>query len=258
MAHSYALEHVMTYMRTHFLTLHQLSQTSEMPEAEIQNLILSGCIPGASYTARETVTFSSSLGVTSEMDAGRILEFHSPSTIEWIRLAEKLVHETSAGNLLHVAQLMHFHFESEFALALKEFEAHKYGFTHCFLADNELSRDRLHSVVQHEWNNVLKGAYGLCLRVPVSARAVVQKGTLIARISDLTRNGHKDTLSPEEKEQLIACMKEFNNVVSEFSPHDRENSTRKRYFDDLITKYGLQDHFQRLPYPCIEESINFV
>lgn len=253
MSQNYSLDHVMTYMRTHFLTLSQLAGESQTSICEIHNLILSGCIPAASYMVRETVTLNSALNETVEVDADNVIEYHSPSTVDWIRLAEKLAKETSDGNLLHVAQLMRFHFESEFALALKEFDGIRYGYSGCFLSESELSRDRLHQVVNEEWNKVLKGAYGISLRLPVSARSIVRKGVTIARLAELTHNGAKDVLTEEERLKVIEAMKEFNSIVSEFSPHDRIHSLRKRYFDDFVTKYGLQDHFQRVLYPRSDE-----
>lgn len=249
MAYSYSLEHVQTYLQTHFLTLDRLAEVSRVSQAEVHDLVRHGCIPGPTYYSRCSITFSCANSDPVEVDDQAVTEYYSPSTVEWIRLAEQLASESSERNLLHLASLMRFHFESEFALALKELPAFRYGFRDYFLSENEISRDQFHRRVLEEWQHVLRGSYGKCLRIPVTARSIVRKGIVSAKIMEITNHVQKEVLTKQEHDDLIEAMHEFNDVVSEFSPHDRMTSSRKRLFDDLITKYGLQDHFQRKAYP---------
>lgn len=249
MSYTFSLDHVQTYLHTHFLTLERLAEAAQVSATEVHDLVRNGCIPGPTYYSRVSVTFSSFGQDPVEVDDQTLIEYYNPSTVDWIRLAEQLASESTDRNLLHLASLMRFHFESEFALALKEYPAFKYGYRDYFLSENEISRDVFHQKVLEEWNHVLHGTYGKCLRIPVTARSVVRKGVASARILAITDQLHKEVLSDGERSELIEAMTEFNQVVSEFSPHDRTTSSRKRLFDDLITKYGLQNHFQRQVYP---------
>ncbi len=249
MPYSYSLEHVQTYLQSHFLTLSQLAKQAQVSECEIHDLVRHGCIPGPTYFSRASVTLSSPGIDPVDIDDQSLIEYFHPSTVDWVRLAEQLASESTERNLLHLASLMRFHFESEFALALKEYPAAQYGFEEYFVTENEISRAQFHQKVLEEWTQVLRGTYGKCLRIPVTARNIVHKGVISARILEITDHLKKESLAPAEREKLISAMDDFNKVVAEFSPHDRLLSSRKRLFDDLIPKYGLQDHFQRRSYP---------
>lgn len=249
MGYKFFFDHVHTYLKSHYLTLPQLARAAETSEAEIEEYIHAGCIPAACYVLQASNTVTSPLSGEVRIDGDKAVEYHSPSTIEWLARAKHLARESSVIDLPTVAKLMHFQFETEFALALTEMEAQRYGFADCFMAENAISREKLHLKVDSEWKNALQGLYGIVLRGPVCARSIVKNGVLTARLMSITDNGEKEVLTSAEKDELLRTMREFNELVSEFPPHEHAVSVRKRLFDDLIPRYGLQNHFHRNAYP---------
>lgn len=234
-----SVEAIREYLVKNFLTLHQLARASGMSEARVRSLIEQECVPGPSYILRSATHISSSLHDQPEEYKGPVEEFFSPSVTFWIAASEQAV---PTGSL---SEAMYQRFEVEFFAALIRRSAGDHGFADLFDDKGRLNQTRAKASARAVWRDLLKGTYGICIKGPVTADSVVRKAIAVHRVASLTNNGMALEIEPSRRETLVAALREFDDVVSHFAPHDWARSSRKRLFDDLLLRYGLQREFPR-------------
>ncbi|MBI3548058.1 MAG: hypothetical protein HY078_03290 [Elusimicrobia bacterium] len=245
----YTAEQVQGYLSDTFLTLDGLAERSGLTARRLLELIYAGCIPGPSYFVSARGKISTYLHGDSALDAGAPELYFSPATLEWIKRSASLA---NGGGDRETARRMQALFETEFSRALAEIDAERLAFPECFAKDGTLDKSKFGEVARDKWTHVLKGTYGICVREPLSAADVVRKAVAVMRIAKLTDEGRKPNLNAREREALLAALKDFDAIVSEFAPHDRPTSSRKRYFDDIVSKHAFESHFKKTEYRSLE------
>lgn len=227
-------ESIHKYLIKNFLGLEQIVRATGKPEQEIAKLIEDRCIPGPSYKFKKNSEVFSHLSGNLENFPNEEESFYAPSLINWIAQAEQ---EKYQGKVIYAK------FEHEYFESLIQRNSREYGFAEFFEKNGNLIETKARAEALSEWENTLKGIYGICIKGPVTADAIVRKAIATNRVTELTDGGKKVELESALRLELIDALKEFDQVVSHFAPHDWPKSSRKRLFDDLVLKYNLASEF---------------
>ena len=86
----------------------------------------------------------------------------------------------------------------------------------------------------------MDGTWGLCLK-EISVATLLQKEFARQAIANLVRPDPHHVLNAAERTALISAVEAYDQVASDFAPHERPDSSRVREVGAAIEKYGLAD-----------------
>lgn len=215
---------IRNYLDRNFITLDDLQKATNLTEKQIRDFIEQRCFPHPSYVIKQTESIYSHLSGKSETIFNKTEEYFHPSMIDWLKQIEN---EKPSSNL---AYQLYSKFESEYQQSILQRSAKQFGF------DGSATEN---------WDHLLNGIYGICIKGPITADNIIRKAVAVHRVASLTDNGSAQSIAAAKKNDLLSALKEFDAIVADFAPHDRPASSRKRLFDDVIRRLGLEEEFTR-------------
>lgn len=214
------------YLQQHYCTLDYLLKTCDVTAAEFFAYINAGCLPQHSYQWQKKIAISGFLA-TEEWINQTILYYHP----RHILLLHDLVALHRYMPLEDMAKALYVDFKAHYFAKLEELDA----FSDVL---QDYDEAKLEAFLQHEWQSYLQGIYGLCTNEPTPENIAV-KEMMMARIRLITAEGTKATLSDEERALLTQSLQTFDAVLSPFASYELAQSSREKWFNAIVAKYGI-------------------
>ena len=227
-------EKVLKYLSENYVTIEQLALATSISCDELESMVAAEIIPCASYRFLSKAQIFSNLSERWEDVETKEIQFYPLGIIKWVKMAVGYYREQANGEI-------YLKFEEEFIRALVKRPANVYGFSDLFSPELCLERAKLEA--RKKWMSMMRGIFGICIKGEISADAIVRKGIAVERVAKLTDDGAKVHLEESNRALLVEALMEFDQIVSNFGPHDWERSSRKRLFDDLVPRFALEREF---------------
>lgn len=208
-------EDVQRYLDANYLTLDELAALAGVTPDRLLELVDAQCVPPHSHEVRGLAIFASTFG---EYTAPVIPErYYHPSLVDWVRKASALARRHT---LADVARRMRKDFEDAFEAAL------------------DGRPPPWPRGVDYAWAYLMDGTWGLCLK-EISVANMLQKEFARQTIARLVSPDPHHVLSPAARAALIEAVDAYNEVATDFGPHELGDSSRCREVGAAIEKYGL-------------------
>jgi hypothetical protein len=208
-------EDVQRYLDANYLTLKELSARAGVTPERVLELVDALCVPPHSHEVRGVVVFASTFGeYTAPVPPAR---YYHPSLVDWVRKASALARRHT---LADVARRMRKDFEQAFEAAL------------------DGRPPPWPRGVDYAWAYLMDGTWGLCLK-EISVANLLQKEFARQTIARLVSPDPRHELSAAAREMLIEAIDAYNEVATDFGPHELGDSSRCREVGAAIGKYGL-------------------
>lgn len=225
------------YLKTHFVEEAAFARSAGIRLSLLRALMEAGALPGPIYRCWESGAVWSPIGGwIGEEDSGIPLsEWFSPAAIWWARRAAIL---TGSGlTASQAAERLREIFLADFSLTLGSEPIAKLAYPEAF-RDSAIDPEKGREAGLAEWEDWINGGYGVCLR-RFDARSLVIKTGEAARVRLITQSGTKETLTADEKLDLLNAMEKLDAVMLPFAPHQRPNGTPGFWVDAPLARYGL-------------------
>lgn len=208
---------VQRYLDANYLTLEELAAQAGVTPERVLELVDAHCVPPHSHEVRGVAVYASTFGeYTAAVPPER---YYHPSLVAWVKKASALARRHS---LADVARRVRNDFEQAFEEAL---------------GDRAPPWPR---GVDYAWAYLMDGTWGLCLK-EITVANMLQKEFARQTIARLVSPDPHHVLSPAARAALIEAIKAYNQVASDFGPHERGDSSRCWEVGAAIEKYGLAD-----------------
>ena len=223
-------EDVQRYLDANYLTLKELSASAGVTPERVLELVDAHCVPPHSHEVRGLAIFANTFGeYTAPVPPER---YYHPSLAGWVKKASALARRHT---LADVARRLRKDFEDTFEAALDGRPA-------------PWPRG-----VDYAWAYLMDGTWGLCLK-EISVASLLQKEFARQTIANIVSPSPDHALSPAARAALIEAIGAYNEVATDFGPHERGDSSRCREVGAAIKKYGLADELVTQPQPLRKAS----
>ncbi len=210
-------EDVQRYLDANYLTLKELSASAGVTPERVLELVDALCVPPHSHEVRGVAIFASTFGeYTAPVPPER---YYHPSLVGWVRKASALARRHT---LADVARRMRKDFEQTFETAL------------------DGRPPPWPRGVDYAWAYLMDGTWGLCLK-EISVANLLQKEFARQTIARLVSPDPRHELSATARAALIEAIAAYNEVATDFGPHELGDSSRCREVGSAIEKYGLAE-----------------
>jgi hypothetical protein len=195
---------VLDYLRNNYITLDELSDRTGVTASQIAAFAAAECIPGYAHALRLTATVTTSISGDFHITDDELWFFH-PDVTEWVLLANAAYE------------------------ACRSLDATARRIRERFALDVELALGRPASecmeAIESNWKQFLAGTFGVCLK-RVHAADMIQKQRAIYRIGKLLDEIGDDVPSVDQVGRIETQIARYNEVASEFGPHEVATSSR--------------------------------
>jgi hypothetical protein len=195
---------VLRYPYRHYITLDELSARTSVPAQRILLMIESGCLPRHSHALVLSAAVSTAIAGTFHISDDQVRFFH-PDVAELVLAADTA--SKDCGSLEEVAARMKHNFAKDVERALSRPAA--------------LCTD----AVESGWRDFLAGTYGVCLKA-TSAANMLQKQKAVYKIEQILQEVAAGIPCPAQDDRLRAQIARYDEVASEFGPHEISTSSR--------------------------------
>lgn len=223
------------YIQKYFLTLEAVATRADVSVDYITTLIEKKAIPASSYVVNSNTKINSSLN--DEIFNSTVESYFPPSILNKLFELKSIKPDAET-----IATLEKEKFSSKFKWELMFSKNKEYAYSDkIWNAKGELNDEALDKVIDNEWNNYLKGIYGICT-FDATVVQIIKKEISIARLKIFINTLQRIQL-PVDKLKDIAkeLINEYNLVSTYFAPYQRANVSRGKYADFLIERFNLND-----------------
>ncbi len=221
-----------SYLEERYVSLHDIAERTGLAADRLEDLIASGCMPGASYERRHREEIWAHINGGADTVSLKTISRHfAADVVTWVlsiaprlegssprRLAPVLKEELRTGFLDGLvrhggAEIAYGGFMAEDgAIDAKGFDIHFEAYV---------------------WTNWRAGTWGICVHDSWDIRNIARKTVAVERLKRLTGDGTRTSYSPVEARKVRHAMAEYDAIVPPFSPHDRHEASRARLVDAL-------------------------
>ncbi len=174
------------------------------------------CMPRCSYRLRLNYTSESFFGSHKTEQA---VEYYAKGYSSWLGIVQSL------GSVKAVYEV----FATRYSTAIEALK--RKGHT----SKNANINAELYRHIQQEWCFFLDGTYGLCTDSGLPEDIAAKEFSII-EINELLQ---LDELNSSQLDQLTRAVNLLDSSSSLFAPHERQQSTRYRYVNEVRRKYKL-------------------
>jgi hypothetical protein len=209
------IDEVQGYLDRNYLTLEQLAERAGVAPERVLELVDAQCVPPHSHEVRGVAVFASTFGEYAAPVPPR--RYYHPSLVDWVEKADALARQ---HRLADVARQMRTDFEQAFEDAL------------------EGRAPPWPKGVNHAWAYLMDGTWGLCLK-EISAPNMLRKEYARSKIAHIAARVRDGRPSEGQRATLLDAIERYNEVATDFAPHERADSSRCREVEAVIEAYGL-------------------
>lgn len=222
---------IRSYIENNYFTIEQLSSLSEVSPQIINNYIDNYCLPKHSHEINQLTTFISKFFGKIEFDTS--IKFYSKSHLLWLTKIKKIASNHSNKE---ISKLIYDDFKNEFKETLLSEKNTYNAYPDCFNKNGEINKTGLDKTFNSEWEYVMKGVYGICLK-EVTSRSIVIKKIADYKLTNLIKI---DSLNTEQQQELHLAKNLFNSIASDFGPHEIEKSSRECLLNTALRKFDTK------------------
>ncbi len=224
---SHSPKQIKSYLQEHFCSLEHLSEVCDISEKQILAYVEAGALPQHSYAWTDKAVVDSSLG--QEEYLMHTVYYYHP---QHLALLNDFVTWERFMSRQEIAASMHDDFRDRYTAQLQRLNAFE------DVLQDVQEPEKFEPLIDKEWQNYLKGIYGLCTKEPSPENIAIKEITL-KRIKVLTQDGQKENLNAKEMLNLKQYLDDLDKVLSLFAPHELKRSSRQLWLNDLRLKYGV-------------------
>lgn len=229
------IENILAYLQENYLTLNQLSKSSDLAPQQIRELIRHHCLPTYSHKLFLAAEISQPSHKSEQFE--HYETFYAPSLVDWI---EHIKPTMDAMRLAELSVKIQHNFENEFIASLTTLDGAHDAFPNCFTDDGHLDKNTIKDEMDKQWELVLNGTYGIDLK-HISAKNII---LLKIALNNISHYLNKDYLNDLEKQRLIADIHLYNSVATHFGPHEAKRSNRELIVNSAIRKFLVTGSYQ--------------
>lgn len=223
---------MMDYLSSSFKTLEQLSLELNISDKEIEYMINNKLIPDYAYLIDSNISIKSPLYPDGQLISNSCKYFHK-SHFAWIILVKQLL--DSDNNLEIVKDRIFNKFRNEYLSLLKQNIYNHFNYDNLLdLTKDNIIIEKFDIHFQEIYNHWLSGIFGVCVKSPDCVSNIFYKSFYQAQLSNILQNRNIDDLTTSELNILRNISAKYAEYVSDFSPIDYHNSSKKRFVDDVL------------------------
>lgn len=229
---NWTTEELESYLEARYVSLQDIVERTGLKIDRLEELIATGCMPGASYERRRREEIWAHVNGDADTVSLKTVSRHfAADVITWVlfiaprlegcsprQLAPVLKEELRTGFLDGLVRhgggaITYGGFMSEAgAIDSKGFDIH---------------------FETYVWPHWRAGTWGICVHDSWDVRNIARKTVAVERLKRLTRDGTRTSYSPAEASEVRHAMAEYDAIVPPFSPHDRHEASRALLVDAL-------------------------
>jgi len=213
------------YIAANFMTLTALAEHCSCSTDSVLTWISQECLPGPSYTVSSSHEIHSFFGTRSTV-AGRH-QYFPLSHIDLVARLQRLGVDHEASS---IRDLLRSEFVMEYSTSIKAQSA----WTHGLFDAQELPR-----LAEQEWHHWLNGTYGLCTKRSTAADIAI-KEACVRELQHLVGDGVDISLNDQQLRRVSRAVAKLDDVSAEFAPDEYNDSSRRRWIDDVTAQLGLK------------------
>jgi len=205
------------YLSQNFYTKEELLNLSQTSQASFADFQKKDVMPKASYKLSHNLTSESFFGEYSNKDS---FEYYAKGYTSWLGILQSLPNINQAFSI----------FKERYKLELSRLS--KFGFT----TQNAKMNNSLEAHIKDEWKHFLQGIYGTCTKTGLPEE-IAAKELAVMIIKPFLEKGE---LGVSELEDLENAVNLLDKSSSLFAPHERANSSRHKFIDEVRRIYKLK------------------
>lgn len=222
-----------TYLVQNFLNAEQCADACGLSIAELDEFIQAQLVPAPAYVVTSDGMLKSYAFGTMVALGSVAGKFFHPSQSVWVDLAKGALVRYGRE---HAGAALQLQFSEGFQAALADLNITTWRLPDSFSDDGcrLVSGSRESSDVL--WEHFLRGTFGLCVAMPVSAASSAWTTALQAKLTHLGGNGARNEFSADQSEPmrtLIAAFAAFAASALTLSPIEYHLGNRKRMLEEL-------------------------
>ncbi|NOX67898.1 MAG: antibiotic biosynthesis monooxygenase [Gammaproteobacteria bacterium] len=221
---------VIRYIASNFLTLATLAERCCCNADTIFTWISQECLPGPSYTVLTSHEVHSFFGARST-EPERLQYF----PCSHIALVTRLQHLQTDLEPVGIHDLLQSEFIAAYSSSIKEQSAWRHGL---------FDARELPNLAEQEWRHWLNGTYGLCTKRSTAADIAI-KEACVRELEHLVGDTVETSLNDQQLQRVSQAVAKLDNVSAEFAPDEYNDSSRRRWIDDVTDQLGLENPGQR-------------
>ncbi len=206
------------YLKQYFLSKKDLAHVTEVTVEFINEAVAYEAVPGASYTVKNSTSFSSFIFESSIEETST--EFFHKDIVVWVNRAKELY--TQNKSFKATGQIVQDEFKKQY---LNYISKH-----------SSFSEEEKIAMYLNTKKHLKEGTYGVCVLDMGEAENIAAKQLAAYNLSLFTDDGQKPSFNTQEKAKYETLVQEYNKYTMPFAPWDYPNSSRKRLVDNLQKK----------------------
>ncbi|USD29909.1 hypothetical protein J8Z24_07515 [Pseudoalteromonas sp. SCSIO 43201] len=203
------------YLQSYFITKEHLLRESRLSQTELNELIEKRLMPKAAYRLALNLKCDSFFGAHCDNSN---LEFYPQGALVWLGVVSQLRDEAQAFDV----------FSHRYKGQINRLK------TQGFTTKNTKLNGNIDSHLSSEWQYFLDGIYGLCTKTGLP-EDIANKEAAIIIINEYLALEHD--LSKTELVKLHQAINLLDDASTQFAPHEREQSSRKRLIENVRAKF---------------------
>lgn len=219
------------YLAENYLTLDQLTEKTGVSESVILEFIQHKLIPQHTHEVKGDIEFSTKVFGKEQFSCD--LKFYSPDLAQWILKVQGL---SATHSYDQIREILFKEFMEAFKdVAFKVKEARQF-YASFFISDTDVDMRKLEETAKEEWEHVLVGVYGTCLK-EINATNIVKKEVAVFVLKKFLE---QTSVRSDALEEISYFLELYHEVSAEFAPYERSKSTRAQVYDLAREKYDAE------------------
>ena len=221
-----------SYLEGRYVSLQDIAERTGLADDRLEDLIATGCMPGASYERRQREELWAHInGAADTVSLKTVSRHFAADVITWVQSIAPRLEGTSPR---HLAPVLREELRTGFLDGLVRHGGAAITYGGFMAEDGAIDRAGFdHHFDTYVWTNWRAGTWGICVHDSWDVRNIARKTVAVERLKRLTGDGTKTSYSPEETRNVRHAMAEYDAIVPPFSPHDRHEASRARLVDAL-------------------------
>ncbi|MDE0045155.1 MAG: DUF6058 family natural product biosynthesis protein [bacterium] len=221
-----------SYLEARYVSLRDITEKTGLASDLLEDLIATGCMPGASYERRRREELWAHINGDADTVSLKTVSRHfAADVITWVLSVAPRLNGSSPRQL---APVLKEELRSGFLDGLVRHGGGAITYGGFMAEDGAIERTGFdHHFATYVWTNWRAGTWGICVHDSWDIRNIARKTVAVERLKRLTRGGTRTSYSPAEARKVRHAMAEYDAIVPPFSPHDRHEASRARLVDAL-------------------------
>ncbi len=229
---SWTTDELESYLEERYVSLREIAERTGLAVERLEDLIATGCMPGASYERRRREELWAHInGDADTVSLKTVSRYFAADVITWVLSIAPRLERNSPRQL---APVLKEELRAGFLDGLVRHGGGAIAYGGFMAEDGAVDQQGFDIHFEtYVWTNWRAGTWGICVHDSWDIRNVARKTVAVERLKRLTRDGTRTSYSPAEASEVRHAMTEYDAIVPPFAPHDRHEASRARLVDAL-------------------------